>query len=382
MLENLPIPILGNVVGSLFDVPQGRKVLDWFEPLDDTATKYKQVNIAFGGDTGKLMRLSEINEQLGEGILGRLKGGEGLDSKIYNALVDEKLRLEDELGDILDFDDVMRRSDIIENTERSARAANKLDNIEQLELDLGIDPDISPAAFDEGAKGGTIPPAGNVARNMADTAAIRQGVSKGDPAPIITDSMIKKGLMIGPESRDVVRGVAEAARDAGRFNAVVDGFRFSSKEMNAAAWGIYNDIITAGSVDDIREFFLDNMDVKNLLGGMMKVEYASEDAARAAAGVRPAAPEPQLDRGRAGGDVLLLGAQRRREAQPGHRGDVPQRKARAIVEPHRDSAAGVGGPRAVPRLRGLRGGHHVPRAVAHRAWQPLLRLLPPHGGAP
>ena len=116
---------------------------------------------------------------------------------------------------------------------------------------------------------------------MADTTAIRQGVSKGDPAPVITDSMIQKGLMIGPESRDVVRGVAEAARDAGRFNAIVDGFRFSSKEMNAAAWGIYNDIITAGSVDDIKEFFLDNMDVKNLLGGMMKVEYVSEDAARA-----------------------------------------------------------------------------------------------------
>jgi len=282
MLENLPIPILGNVVGSLFDVPQGRKVLDWFEPLDDTATKYKQVNIAFGGDTDKLIRLSEINEQLGEGVLGRMRGEQGLDPKLYSALVDEKLRLENELGDILDFDDVMRRSDIIENTERSARAANKLDNIEQLELDLGIDPDISPAAFDEGAKGGTIPPAGNVARNMADIAAIRQGVSKGDPAPIITDSMIKKGLMIGPESRDVVRGVAEAARDAGRFNAIVDGFRFSSKEMNAAAWGIYNDIITAGSVDDIREFFLDNMDVKNLLGGLMKVEYASEDTARAA----------------------------------------------------------------------------------------------------
>lgn len=278
MLENLPIPILGNVIGSLFDVPQSRKVLDWFEPLDETANKYKQVNIAFGGDTDKLIRLSEINDELVE----YTKGTRKVNPEIEQNLINEKLNLEDELADILDFDDVMRRSDIIENTERTARAARKLDNIEQLELDLGIDPDISPAAFDEGAKGGTIPPAGNVARNMADTTAIRQGVSKGDPAPVITDSMIQKGLMIGPESRDVVRGVAEAARDAGRFNAVVDGFRFTSKEMNAAAWGIYNDIVTAGSVDDIKDFFLTNMDVKNLLGGMMKVEYASEDTARAA----------------------------------------------------------------------------------------------------
>ena len=278
MLENLPIPILGNVVGALFDVPQGRKVLDWFEPLDESATRYKQVNIAFGGDTDKLMRLSDINDELVE----YSKGTRKLDPKLETRLINEKLNLENELANISDFDDVMRRSDVIENTERSARAARKLDNIEQLELDLGIDPDISPAAFDEGAKGGTIPPAGNVARNMADTAAIRQGVSKGDPAPVITDSMIKKGLMIGPESRDVVRGVAEAARDAGRFNAVVDGFRFTAKEMNAAAWGIYNDIITAGSVPEIKEFFLTNMDVKNLLGNMMRVEYVSEDAARAA----------------------------------------------------------------------------------------------------
>ena len=111
---------------------------------------------------------------------------------------------------------------------------------------------------------------------MADTTAIKSGTSTGDPAPVITDSMRRKGLMVGPTSRGAVMGVAEEARDIGRFNAVVDGIRFGTKEMNAAAWGIYNDIIAAPSVDDLREIFFSTKDVKNLLGGLYKVEYAPE----------------------------------------------------------------------------------------------------------
>merc|ERR1712139_293863 len=75
-------------------------------------------------------------------------------------------------------------------------------------------------------------------------------------------------------------GVAEEARDIGRFNAVVDGIRYGSKEMNAAAWGIFNDIIASPSVDDLREVFASSKDVKNLLGGLFRVEYVSEDQAR------------------------------------------------------------------------------------------------------
>ena len=119
---------------------------------------------------------------------------------------------------------------------------------------------------------------------MADTTAIKAGTSKGDPAPIITDSMRRKGLMVGSTSRDAVMGVAEEARDAGRFNAVVDGVRFSAKEMNAAAWGIYNDIIDPNSsLKDVQELFMQNRDVRNMMMGKFKVEVINEDQARAAA---------------------------------------------------------------------------------------------------
>ena len=59
--------------------------------------------------------------------------------------------------------------------------------------------------------------------------------------------------MVGPTSRGAVMGVAEEARDAGRFNAIVDGIRYGTKEMNAAAWGIFNDIISVPTVDDLRD---------------------------------------------------------------------------------------------------------------------------------
>ena len=96
--------------------------------------------------------------------------------------------------------------------------------------------------------------------------------------------MRRKGLMVGSNSRDAVMGVGEAARMSGRFDAIVDGVRFSAKEMNAAAWGIYMDIIDPMStVDDVKALFLENRDVKNLMLGKFKIEVINEDQARAAA---------------------------------------------------------------------------------------------------
>ena len=118
---------------------------------------------------------------------------------------------------------------------------------------------------------------------MADTTAIKLGNSTGDPAPIITESMREKGMMVGDKSRDVVMGIAEAARLSGDFDAIVDGFRYSNEQMNAAAWGIFQDIVSADNVTDVRSLFLNDRDVKNLLFGRFKVEYINEEQARGAA---------------------------------------------------------------------------------------------------
>ena len=53
--------------------------------------------------------------------------------------------------------------------------------------------------------------------------------------------------------------------------------------MNAAAWDIYTSIIAAENMDEVRDLFLQNKDVKNMLLGKFQVEYINEEQARAAA---------------------------------------------------------------------------------------------------
>ena len=113
--------------------------------------------------------------------------------------------------------------------EKGYKAGDQLDS---------FDADISPnIALDGSTARQSITP-GNVARNMADTTAIKKSLTTGDPAPILSDPMIKKGLKVG-KSRNAVLGVAESAREAGDFDAIVDGFRISKRDMEDSAWKIY-----------------------------------------------------------------------------------------------------------------------------------------------
>ena len=279
MLESAPFSIFGSVLGAFLDVKGGHKAMDWMEPLDDKSAAYKQLNINMGGDPDKLIRIAEIDEVLSLGDKNLSRGME-------RQLINEKIALEESLANIDNMDDYYRRYEYLEDVENQAAIERKTaNNYEQLELNVnGLDPDLNADVLDDAAKAKQSVPPGNVARNMADTTAIKTGTSSGDPAPLITDSMRRKGLMVGSTSRDAIMGVAEEAKDIGRFNAIVDGVRFSSKEMNAAAWGIYNDIIDPNSsLKDVQELFLQNRDVKNLMMGKFKIEVINEDQARAAA---------------------------------------------------------------------------------------------------
>ena len=275
-LEAAPFAAFGSIIGGYADLKNGYKSMDWFEPLDEAATTYKQTNLQLGADNDLLIRLQEIDELL---ALGK----ENMSGATQDLLINEKITLEDMIGRAKNIDDVARKEEAFKTIETEAAIDRKLNNPDQLELDInGLDPDLNADILDDAAKTKQSIPPGNVAKNMADTTAIKNGddFSTGDPAPIITDSMRRKGLMVGSTSRDAVMGVAEEARDIGRFNAIVDGVRMGSKEMNAAAWGIFNDIIAAPSVADLRSDFATSKDVKNLLGGLFRVEYVSEDQAR------------------------------------------------------------------------------------------------------
>ena len=248
--------------------------MEWFIPKNDTAAQYKQTSMFKGTDEDTLIKIQEIQTALSTKKLSKQN---------ENVLINELLALEDDLRKFNTLDDFADDSNIKLADEVDSAKRRKIDNPDQLELDLGIDPDLDPGLLDPASKTRQIPPRGNIARNMADTTAIKLGNSTGDPAPIITESMREKGMMIGDKSRDVVMGIAEAARLSGDFDAIVDGFRYSNEQMNAAAWGIFQDIVSADNVTDVRSLFLNDRDVKNLLFGRFKVEYINEEQARGAA---------------------------------------------------------------------------------------------------
>ena len=280
MWEAAALSWVGVVIGSFLDMKRlgttQVKQLDWFIPKDDTAVKYKQGELFKYADEDKLIKIAEIEEMLSSKTLSKQN---------ENVLINELLQLQDELGIVDGLDDAVRRSDAVLADEALDAKIRKAENPDQLELDLGlkIDPDLAPDLFEPKTTARQVIPPGNVARNMADTTAIKNGTSVGDPAPLLSEAMTKKGLMVGNTSRDTVMGMAEAARMSGDFDAIVDGFRYSADQMNAAAWGIYKDIISADTLDDVKALFLENRDVKNLLLGRFQVTPINEEQARAAA---------------------------------------------------------------------------------------------------
>ena len=271
--ENTVLSTVGVIIGAFIDSKNAMRTrVDFFEPLDATASNYKQLELFKLSDSDDIIRLQELNT-----ILSTKK----LSKQNENLLINEIIGIENKLGIDRGLEARLQRQELGFKAEADAAARRKLQDVEQLELDL--DPDITPGLLDPAAAVRSTPPPANVARNVADTTAIKNGTSKGDPAPIMTEAMREKGLMVGQTSRGAVMGVAEETRDLGRFNAVVDGIRYTSKQMNAAAWDIYTSIIAAENMDDVRALFLDNKDVKNFLMGRFKVEVFNEEQARAAA---------------------------------------------------------------------------------------------------
>ncbi len=264
---------VGTIIGAAMSLhPKGLSKMGWFEPLDDAATKYKSREIIQTADADDLIALQEVNTQLA-------LGDKNLSKQVYTQLMDEQMRLTDKLSRYSDIDDAIRQAEESRIVETNA-AARTSDDLNPNNTDF--DPNKTNLTEDYTNPKQQVPP-GNVARNMADTTAIKQGLTEGDPAPIITEAMRRKGLMVGSTSRDAVMGVAEESRDIGRFNALVDGFRFTNKQMNAAAWDIYGSIIAAENMDDVRALFMQNKDVKSMLLGRFNVEYINEEQARGAA---------------------------------------------------------------------------------------------------
>lgn len=266
MQESIGMSVIGDFLG--FTMGAGKKVLDWFIPKDDAAAAYKK-SITSKADAETVSRIAEIEQALAT------KPSQA-NTKV---LQEEKARLLKQLEET-GQSEVTTKSKLertVEQAEESRRS--QMDEVAILKLEaepqgFGYIPEVTPGlAQPNQLARQSIPPA-NIARNMADTTAIKNGDVVGDPAPMLSEPMLKKGLVLG-KSRNAVAGIAESAREVSNFDAVVDGFRYTSKNMRDAAWNIYNDIIRAGSVDDVKRLFASDRDVKTLIDGT-KVTYLNE----------------------------------------------------------------------------------------------------------
>lgn len=273
MYESAGLTIVGDVIGYVLNA--GKPVMDWFRANDSTAKAFKEANSMVNADAATATRLSEIETE--KALAGPLGDTKALDkeaaeltdqylSKGYSDLTDHPLE------SFVERQQISRELQIDEVGE-----ARLLDDPEGVN---GIDPTITPNLFPEGSTASFSIPPGNVARNMADTTAIKSGASTGSPAPILSERAYHDLSKGDVTSRNIIEDLAESTRETGNFDAIVDGFRYTKAQMSDAAWQIYNDIIGAGTVDDLQKLFFQDRDIKNLLDGR-KIKYVNDVQAEA-----------------------------------------------------------------------------------------------------
>jgi hypothetical protein len=264
-----------------FTVGRGKPILNWFVPKSKRAKAFKSKEAIKHADPDSVIRIAKIDESMSTGALTApeikvlKQEREEIVEQLNKTGTSKATRNPAETSIRRSAMTRDKQTDDIALTklkEKGYKAGDKLDS---------FDADISPNLAPDGSTARQSIPPGNVARNMADTAAIKKSLTTGDPAPILSDPMIKKGLKVG-KSRNAVLGVAESAREAGDFDAIVDGFRVSKRDMEDSAWKIYKSIMRPTAVDDLKKAFFAKRDLKHLADGT-KVRYATEEQAQAAA---------------------------------------------------------------------------------------------------
>jgi hypothetical protein len=264
--------LVGEVLG--FGLQIGKPIMKWFNPLNKNAEIYKAGQLSTVMDRETASAISAIDEQISLGVV---------DPKQLDALTFKR-------NELIQQVETKGSSEVTSSPLEAA--VERADDSRQIQIDedgiaaireapesIDYDPTITSAITNEMNVPRTAIPPGNVARNMADVAAIKRGISgsTGTPAPVLTSPMIRKGLGVDGSTRNVVKALAEDTRSTGRFSAVVDGVRMSKPEMDSSAWKVYQDIILADSVDDVRQLFASRRDVKNILDG--QVDYVNEEQA-------------------------------------------------------------------------------------------------------
>jgi hypothetical protein len=297
--ESAGISIVGDIIG--YSAAAGRGVMDWFKPNDKVAQEFISSEVLVNADSATATRLSEIDTQRMElqRQLDQVASTPALDQETLRAQLDiigeldsQIKALDGESGKLSKQYADNGASELTESPLESFVERQQVSRDSQIDevgkgrlMDDpegagGVDPMVTPNMFPEGSTAALSIPPGNIARNMADTTAIKLGNSGGTPAPILSERAyydLSKGNAV---SRNLIEDLAEGTRATGNFDATVEGFRYTKAQMSDAAWKIYNDIIGTDKVSDLKNLFLDNRDVKNLLDGR-SIKYVNDVQAEA-----------------------------------------------------------------------------------------------------
>jgi hypothetical protein len=297
--ESAGISIVGDIIG--YSAAAGRGVMDWFKPKDTTAKEFMSSEVLVNADAPTATRLSEIDTQRMElqQQLDQVAATPAIDQEslitqqsIISELQSQIKALDSEGAKLTQQYTTTGASDLTESPLESFVERQQISRDSQIDqvgkgrlMDDpqgagGVDPTITPTMFPEGSTAALSIPPGNIARNMADTTAIKLGNTTGTPAPILSERAyydLSKGNTV---ARGVIEDLAEGTRATGDFDAIVDGFRYTKAQMSDQAWKIYNDIIGTDKVSDLKNLFLDARDVKHLLDGRA-IKYVNDVQAEA-----------------------------------------------------------------------------------------------------
>lgn len=233
--EAVGLSVVGDVIGygiNLAKVLKGGKVPDfmsWFKPADETAANYKAAR--------------EIEAPMAQ------PGDEGIEVHVRTQASLREWQ-QDEIA------------------------------IRKLEADpesIGYDPFITPKLSTEADRATfSVPPAAAV-KNMADSAFIDSGLSKGSAPSPITDVSLRGAADGNADAHDLILDVASDVAASGQWEAAIKGVKLSRPVMDQLTELNYNRIFEIDDDAALKKALYENASVI----GDLQVSYLNESATRA-----------------------------------------------------------------------------------------------------
>tara|TARA_B100000073_G_scaffold267551_2_gene227147 strand:- start:1919 stop:6076 length:4158 start_codon:yes stop_codon:yes gene_type:complete len=262
MMESAGLSIVGDALAYVLGA--GKPIMNWFKPKDEVAETFKQLNIRANPDPDTVFKTQELDEeilQLTDEIEGAAPGTD------VSELIAQRDLLQEENAQLFaKYFDTGRTAATVDPLEsyvgmQQASREWQTDDVGAMKLQdnpelKDFDPDVQSVLADESSRPRQSFPRGNIARNAADIGAIRSGTATGTPSPIISYPMLKEGMGLDSNSRRIVTELTDEYRQTGKYDAVVDGFRQTKKEIDDNAWDLTAEIVAARDTDELREAFV------------------------------------------------------------------------------------------------------------------------------